>query len=392
MTDNPRARAPAAWWALLLGNFVIGCGVMVAPGALNDLVRDLQVSVAVGGQLVAVSAVVMAVGAPLIAALAGGADRRRMLTLAMLWYAIGHALAALMPDYASLLPVRAASVLSAAAFTPQAAAALSVMVAPAQRGRAIAFVFLGWSLASVAGLPISSWIAETAGWRWAFALVALLSLPAAVAVWRTMPDGVRPARLSLAQWGGVFASPPLMAVVGVTVLSAAGQFTLFSYMAPYYRQVLGASPAQASMLFLVFGVFALLGNLLLARHIDRIGPARCVAMGLLAMVLAICVWPWAGSVAAMALVLVPWAMGSFSSNSAQQARLGAAAPALASALMALNTSAIYAGQAIGAAGGGALFAATGWQWLWLAALAWMLGALALSLWAQRRIREAGARG
>lgn len=384
--------APPAWWALLLGNFAIGCGVMVAPGALNDLVRELQVSVALGGQLVAVSAVVMAVGAPLIAALAGGADRRRMLTLAMLWYAIGHALAALMPDYASLLPVRAASVLSAAAFTPQAAAALSVMVPPAQRGRAIAFVFLGWSLASVAGLPISSWIAETAGWRWAFALVALLSLPAAAAVWRTMPDGVRPARLSLAQWGGVFASPRLMAVIGVTVLSAAGQFTLFSYMAPYYRQVLGASPTQASALFLVFGVFALLGNLLLARHIDRLGPARCVAIGLTAMALAICAWPWAGGVAAMALVLVPWALGSFSSNSAQQARLGAAAPVLASALMALNTSAIYAGQAIGAAGGGALFVASGWRWLWLAALAWMLAALVLSRWAQRRMHGVGSHG
>jgi len=207
-----------------------------------------------------------------------------------------------------------------------------------------------------------------------------------------MPDGVRPARLSLAQWGGVFASPRLMAVIGVTVLSAAGQFTLFSYMAPYYRQVLGASPAQASALFLVFGVFALLGNLLLARHIDRLGPARCVAIGLTAMALAICAWPWAGGVAAMALVLVPWALGSFSSNSAQQARLGAAAPVLASALMALNTSAIYAGQAIGAAGGGALFVASGWRWLWLAALAWMLAALVLSRWAQRRMHGVGSHG
>ncbi|MFG5409660.1 hypothetical protein ABXN37_18160 [Piscinibacter sakaiensis] len=61
------ARLPAARWALLYGNFVTGCGVMVAAGSLNDLVRSLQVSVAVAGQLIAIAAAVMCFGAPLLA-------------------------------------------------------------------------------------------------------------------------------------------------------------------------------------------------------------------------------------------------------------------------------------------------------------------------------------
>jgi predicted MFS family arabinose efflux permease len=388
VTASKPGRVPPAWWALLFGNFAIGCGVMVVAGALNDLVRDLGVSVALGGQLIAVSAAVMALGAPLIAAAVGGVDRRRLLTLSLAWFTLGHALAALVPSYGTLLPLRAAGVLSAAAFTPQAAAALSVMTAPAQRGRAITFVFLGWSLASVAGLPLASWIAETWGWRWAFGVVAMISAPATWAVWRTMPDGVRPARLSLAAWGEVFTHPALMAVVAVTACSAAGQFTLFSYFAPYYRQVLGATPAQSSALFLTFGVAALVGNLLLTRHIDRLGAERCVAMGLAAMACAVAVWPLAGSVAAAAVVLVPWALGSFSSNSAQQARLGGAVPALAPALLALNTSAIYLGQAIGAAGGGAMIAAAGYRPLGAVALVWLAAALGLSLWAARRMAAA----
>jgi len=386
----PPSRTPALWWALLYGNFAIGCGVMVVAGALNDLVHDLQVSVSLGGQLIAVSAVMLGAGAPLLAALVGGLDRRRLLAAALAWYALGHVAAALMPHYAALLPVRALGVLSAAAFTPQAAAALSAMTPPAQRGRAITFVFLGWSLASVAGLPLSSLIAETLGWRWAFAFVALLSAPAALWVWRAMPDGVKPPSLSLAQWGSVFTHPALMALVAVTACSAAGQFTLFSYLAPYYRQVLGASAAQASALFLAFGVFALAGNLLLTRHIDRLGAGRCVNFGLAAMALSLLLWPLAAGVAAMAFVLVPWALGCFSSNSAQQARLGAAAPALASALMALNTAAIYTGQAVGAAGGGALIAAGGFGALAPVGLGWLALALALSLWAGRRLRAAAA--
>ena len=63
----PGRRAPQLWWALLAGNFAIGCGVMVVAGSLHDIARNLQVSVAAGGQLVAVSGVVMGVGAPLAA-------------------------------------------------------------------------------------------------------------------------------------------------------------------------------------------------------------------------------------------------------------------------------------------------------------------------------------
>ncbi|MCY7317067.1 MAG: MFS transporter [Rubrivivax sp.] len=374
--------------ALLAGNFAIGCGVMVTPGSLNDIVASLQVSVAVGGQLISVAAVAMAVGAPTLAVLFGAVDRRWLLTAALLWYALGHALSALMPNYAALLPVRALAVLAAAVFTPQAAAAINVMAPAAERGRVMTFVFMGWSLASVLGMPLHAWIGETFGWRWAFALVAVLSLAAAAAVWRTVPDGVKPPPLSLRGWGQVMRNPLLMGLVAVTVLSSSGQFTLFSYLAPYYRHVLGADAETVSFLFLWFGGFALLGNLLLTRWIDRLGAARCMGLGLALMASSMLVLPLAGSVATVAMVLVPWALGQFSSNSAQQARLSAAGLAAAPALLALNTSAIYVGQAIGAASGGALVGTVGYSVLAPAALALMLAALAYSVWLANRMRPA----
>jgi predicted MFS family arabinose efflux permease len=197
---------------------------MVTAGILNDLTRSLDVSVALGGQLIGAAAVVMAFGSPLLAAALSGWDRRRLLVLALLWYAIGHLLCALMPGYGSLLLVRCLSVLGAAAFTPQAASAVSALASPEQRGRAITFIFLGWSLASVLGMPASAYIGETWGWRWAFGGVALLSLMAAAGVWRALPDGIRPTALSRADWGQVFTHPVLMLVVAVTALSSAGQF------------------------------------------------------------------------------------------------------------------------------------------------------------------------
>ena len=394
---TPGSGAPRrAEWALLLGNFATGCGVMVVPGAMNDIVRSLQVSVAAGGQLVTVAAATMALGAPLLAFAVGVRDRRAVLTLALVWYALGHALSALMPNYALLTPVRAACMLGAALFTPQAAAAIGWLAPPEQRGRAITFVFLGWSVASVIGMPIASFVGDAFGWRVAFALVAVLSLAGAAAVWATVPAGVKPSVAGLAAWQQVFAQPVLLAVVLVTALSASGQFSIFSYMAPIFRGELGAGANAITALFFWFGVFGLAGNVLVSRSIDRLGAAPLVAGLLALMLVSFALWPMAQSVVVMGLVLVPWALACFASNSAQQARLGAAAPTLAPVLMALNTSAIYGGQALGAAGGGAVIAANEaaarapFGGLALLAAAWMAAALALSLWAARRMRSATA--
>src|SRR6059058_1763217 len=284
-TASPRSDAlPAVLWPMLFGNFVIGTGVMTVPGTLNEISTDLGVSVASAGQLISAGAVLMCVGAPMCAALVAGWDRRRLLALSMVWYALLHLACALAPGYGSLLGLRVLALIAPAIFTPQAAACISLPVAPEQRGRAITFVFLGWSVASVLGMPIAAYVGGTLGWRAAFAAVAVLSVASAAWVWRAMPDGVKPPALSRAAWSETFRSRTLMTCVLVTVLYAAGQFVLFSYFPPYFRQKLSMSPGALSLFFMWFGAFGLLGNMLMARYIDRIGAARAVMVGIALMV------------------------------------------------------------------------------------------------------------
>jgi len=385
--ELPPSRHAQVRWALLFGNFVIGCGLMVVPGTLNDLAQSLHISIALAGQLFAVGAAAVCFGAPLLAGWVSGFDRRKLLALSLLGYAVGHALCAALPSYAALLPIRAVTMLGAAVFTPQAGAAIGYMSPPEHRGRAIAFIFIGWSLASVLGLPLSNWIGETFGWRYAFSVIAALSLIAAVWVHAAMPDGVRPAAISFAAWKQAFRTPSLMAIVAVTFLFGAGQFTLFAYFTPYFRDVLHASTEQSSLLLVWFGVCGLIGNLALARFIDRVGAhvAATAMVGL--MVLSFLIWPFASGIVGIGLAMAPWAFGCFSSNSAQQARLSAAAPALASALLALNTSAIYLGQAVGGSSGGWLVAHQGYGALSYAGLAWLVACVAVSVWATRAAKR-----
>ena len=84
----PNASLPKVLWPLLFGNFVIGSGVMVVSGTLNEISSSLAVPVAVAGQLITAAAVMMCVGAPLFASVVAGWDRRRLLALTMLWYAL----------------------------------------------------------------------------------------------------------------------------------------------------------------------------------------------------------------------------------------------------------------------------------------------------------------
>ncbi|CAN5712992.1 MFS transporter [soil metagenome] len=369
--------------ALLFGNFVIGTGVMVVPGTLNELGHSLNVPVATAGQLITVAAVVMCIGSPLCAAVVAGWDRRRLLALSMLWYGAMHLLCTLMPSFAALMPARALAVLAAAIFTPQAAACVGLLVPPEQRGRAITYVFLGWSVASVLGMPIGSFIGGTLGWRAAFGAVALLSLISAVWVWRAMPDGIRPAALTLLAWRDTLQSPALMLCILVTVTYSASQFILFSYFAPYYKATLGITPAALSLLFVSFGAFGLIGNLVMSRNIDRIGAANSVMIAIGCMALSMLVWPLGTSIAVAALVAAPWALGCFSSNSAQQARLVGIAPGLATGSIALNSSAMYAGQAIGAGSGGWLIAQGRMDALHWVGLGGLLLAMLVSWWATK---------
>ena len=175
MTAEADARGLAqVRWALLFGNFVIGCGVMAVVGVLNDLTASLKVSVARGGQLIAIAAAVMC-----FCGAAAGRLGRRLRPAPPARVVAGLVRRRPRPERpdaqlrAALAGARGHGA-GAAVFTPQAAAAIGHMAPPAERGRSITFIFIGWSVASVVGMPMAAWIGETLGWRTAFGAVAVL--------------------------------------------------------------------------------------------------------------------------------------------------------------------------------------------------------------------------
>lgn len=343
--------------ALAFGNFMIGTGTLIVPGMLPLVAEGIGVSLPLAGQLVTGFAAAVCFGAPLLAGATSRYDRRGLLAATLLLFALGNVAAMLVSSFLPMLAARVLTAAGAALFTAQAAATVAVLVPPQDRGRAIGAVFLGWTLASVIGLPLGAYIGASWGWRAGFALIAAGAALAAAAVWLLVPAGVRVQPVDRAMWRAISANPALVSVFAVTALTIAAAFSLFSYLVPALRTLIDASPALISLLLGVFGVMSVVGNVLALRFIDRLGAGAIVLAGLLAMLAGHLVWPWSeGAVAVTAAALVAWGLGGFAVVSAQQARLAALAPAQAPASIALNSSAVYLGQAVGSAAGALVIA------------------------------------
>jgi DHA1 family inner membrane transport protein len=343
--------------ALMLGNFVTALAIIGIAGMLPDLAAGLGVTIQKAGLLITAGAIVLCVGSPLTVWATSALDRRVLLSSSLALVALGHFASALVPGYGALLAFRVLTMAAAALFTPVAASTIALIVAPAERSGAIAFVFLGWSLAMAAGLPAIAFLAATSGWQATFAAMGLALLACAAFVFRALPRGLRGAPISLGHWGELGRNRFVVTLLALTAVQVAGQFIVITYLAPLLQRLAGAGVAVVGVFFSLFGVTGFIGNVIAARLVTTLGAFATSALAAGSIFLGFTLWSFgAGLLPVMAAGVAFWGLGFAAMNSMQQARLVGAVPALGSAAVALNTSAIYVGQAIGSALGGFLFA------------------------------------
>jgi DHA1 family inner membrane transport protein len=349
--------APLAKNSLMLGNFVIGVAVLAPAGMLNELSAGLDVTIEQAGWLVTFGAVVLCLGSPLMAWATTRIERRVLLTGALAIVAIGHVVSAIAPSYAILLVARLALLSVAALYTPQAASTVGLIVDEKERSGAIAYVFIGWSLAVAVGLPLITFVTANLGWRSACGAIAALAAVATILNATGLPAGLRGVPVSLASWIEIGRNRQIVLLLLITVLVLAGTFQVFVFLGPLLTILTGAGPQTIGLTFAATGAIGLLGNVITTRVVGTVGAFRVSFVLLAVMFLGLVIWALGTGVLAIMLVgSAVTSIGFAASNSIQQARLSVAAPALASASIALNTSAIYVGQAIGSAIGGALIA------------------------------------
>ena len=351
------SKARLAAWALMFGNVVIGLCVLAPAAMLRELAEGLNVTIRDAGLLVTFGAVVLCFGSPLMAWATSRIDRRLLLVGTLAIVAIGHVASALAPNYTVLLAVRLLMLAVAVIYTPQAAGTIALIVSEKERPSAIAFVFVGWTLSVAAGMPLMTFLAAHIGWREAYLALGLAAAISSILLAIGLPTGLKGAAISFQSWGKIARSRTIVLLLLITVFSASGSFVVFTYLGPLLSRLAGAGPQEIATFFAIFGVMGFVGNVLATRVVRVLGAFTTSLLSVLSMFLGALVWSLGvGVLPVMGLAMVPWGLGFAAANSMQQARLIAAAPELASASVALNTSSIYIGQALGSGLGGLLFA------------------------------------
>ncbi|KRV50301.1 MFS transporter [Wenjunlia vitaminophila] len=336
---------------LALATFAVGTDSYVIAGLLPSIAADLGVSTPAAGQLVTVFALTMALSAPLVGALTSGLDRRSTLLIALGVFVAGNAATALATNYEMAMAARVVTAVGAGVINSAASSTAAAIVPPERRGRALAFVLGGLTLATALGLPLGTLVGR-ADWHVTLWAVAGTGLLAAVGIAVGLPAVTLPAA-SLSDRLRPLGQGRVLSLLAVTSLAFLGAYTLYTYIAPALRDATDGDESLLTLLLLTWGVGILAGNIAAGRLVDRHAPARVLTGPLALAALALALTPLATRALVPALVWsAVWGATLGVVVVPQQHRLIALGSAAAPVLLALNSSALYLGMALGGGLGG----------------------------------------
>lgn len=339
--------------ALTIGAFAIGLDTFVIIGALDVISRDMSISTAVAGWLISIYALCYALFAPLNAWMFRGMSRRNIQGVSVLTFVIGNVVCAVAPNFLTLATGRIISAFGASMFTP-AATALSTELLPAERrGMALSLIFGGMTVSQVAGVPVTTWIAETFGWRFAFGFVVVAGLLALLVLVPLM-SGIsldKPKHETRGEAKGL--SGTIYGVLSVTLLVVVSEFVVYSYVSVFIMGSLFAGLPLLSVALFAYGLGAVTGNAACGVLTDRLGPYKVLLASVGAqLVLLVALVSFGHQGAFTVLIAFLWGNVSYMYLVPIQHRLLSLAGASSKLVLAMNSSTTFAAIAIGALLGG----------------------------------------
>ncbi|WP_034158018.1 MFS transporter [Sphingomonas sp. ERG5] len=340
--------------ALAIGAFGIGVTEFAPMGMLPIMAHDLGVTIPVAGLLVSAYALGVLLCAPLMTLTTTQVPRKTLLIALMGIFTLGNLLSALSGSYAMLMVARIITSMTHGAFFGVGSIVAASVVPANKRAGAVAAMFMGLTIANVAGVPAAAWVGEVAGWKTAFFGIAGLGVIAMIALWFAVPYAKVTESADMRAELRVLRRPQVLTALALTVIGSGAMFTVFTYIAPILREETHASVAFITAMLAVYGIGLTVGNWLGGRYADRSidGTLLVVLSALTALLLLFAVtmhWPIPA-----ALSIFAWGVATFALVPPLQMRVMAAASDAPNLASAMNIGAFNLGNALGAAIGGAV--------------------------------------
>ena len=342
-----------------IGTFAVGTELLVFAGILPSIAHDLHISVPLTGQLITIYSLTYALASPILAALTGKIPPRRLLVGALTIFVVSNILSMLAPNFGVLAVARFLAGCAAAIYTPTATALAATMVPPEERGRALGTVFAGIAISTVVGAPLGTFIGGIFGWRATFVVIALLALLAMGGILALIKD-TAPLPRSLRVLGRLLVNKRLLIALFVTLFQLISQFTVFTYIAPLLLHTSSLNTAGLGLILLLYGVAGVIGSSVSGYSADRWSTVGTIVLCLAILALTLGALSLvASSIVIVAIAIGLWGFVGIAFTPAQQRYLLTIVPQAANVVLALMASAVFLGQAIGAAVGGVVIQSMG---------------------------------
>ena len=252
-------------FALAVGGFAIGTTEFATMSLLPYFARDLGISAPTAGHAISAYALGVVLGAPLIAVLSARLARRTLLIGLMLVIAFANGLTGLVPSYRAMLVLRFISGLPHGAYFGVAMLVAASLVPAEKRAQAAARVLMGLTVATIIGVPSANWLGQAIGWRWAFGIVAVLSLLTAALVALFAPHQPPEEGASPLTELGALKNPDVLLTLAIGAVGFGGLFAVYTYLADTLLSVTGAAESVVPLVFAVFGMGMMSGLVIVPR-------------------------------------------------------------------------------------------------------------------------------
>ena len=341
--------------SLAIGGFGIGLTEFVIMGILPNIAGSMGISIPMSGHFIAIYALGVVVGAPLMARITQNMTPKKSLLFLMIWFTVFNSLSALSGNYWTMMFFRFMSGMPHGAFFGIGAVVSGYLTRPEKAAQAMAIMFSGLTIANILGVPLGTYIGQQFHWSFSFLLVGIAGLATLASLYKWMPGDSfvkdpGPGDKTAVQ--GI-KSKKLWALIALTTVGTGGFFAWYSYIAPLSITVTGLPQTHVSYVMIVAGLGMFVGNFLGARMLEYFRPVKSVVISLLCMTLVLLATAFFAE-HTLALYLLSFMVGviTFSITAPIQTAIIKAAKGAEKLGSSMNQSAFNMGNASGAYLGG----------------------------------------
>lgn len=286
--------------------FMLGCNEFIVVGILSDLSKQFQVPISIMGYLVTIFATVYAVSTPFVTVLTSRFSRYKTLLSLMIVFLIGNTLSGLSTSYLFMVVSRIITATTAGSIISLVMTFASTIAPRNKRASLVSWIFAGFSIASVFGVPIGVAISTSYNWRYTFFSISVITILTFILLIFILPRKVKQTQSSIKNQLTLLLDPRIYIGIVLVLFTAATMYAYYTYIRPLLTTSMGFSITSLNWLLFIIGIMSILSNRLSGAIAEKPNPLRTMPKFYVADIVLLLLMPFGlkNKITGMAIILI----------------------------------------------------------------------------------------